>query len=149
MSHSYSFYSTWQWPLSWLQVSSHVSHLSSVVSPTQWAWQKSPSPITLKVLTTYAHTLTDIPLIIQVKLSIFICGLGKKTKKQSEILIVQQEQMKQFTHSRQQHLTLAASRGQACDSCGSEGNNREDIWKTQHFLSEMRSISQRIGWLYL
>ncbi len=67
-------------------------HLSSVVSPTEWARQKNPSPITLKVLTTYTHTLTDLPLIIQVKLSIFICGFKKK--KTSEILIVQQEQIK-------------------------------------------------------
>ncbi len=66
-------------------------------------------------------------------------------KKKSEILIVQKEQMKQFTHSRQQHLTVAASGGQACDSCGSEGNNREDNWKTQHFLSKMRPISQRMA----
>lgn len=34
---------------------------------------------------TQTHKLTDLPLIVQVKLCIFICGLGKKKKKTSDI----------------------------------------------------------------
>lgn len=144
-----------QWPLSWLQVSSHVFHLSSMVSCAVGMTKEAflTNTHSLNYTCTQTHTLTDLPLIVQVKLCIFICGLEKKTKqKQVTFLIGQQEQCKctkhKRTHNRQQHPTVAASRGQACDSCGSEGNNREEVWKALHFsvfLIVMRPISQRMS----
>lgn len=51
--------------------------------------------------------------------------------KTGDILLVrqEQEQLKQYkhTHTQTQATSVAASRGQACDSCGSEGDNTEDI----------------------
>ncbi len=70
-------------------------HLSSVVSPTQWAWQKNPSPITLKVLTTYTHTHTyRSPPDHSGQTQHIYLWIKKKKKYTSEILIVQQEQIK-------------------------------------------------------
>lgn len=119
---------------------------SGITYTVLWARQKSLSSLTLTVLTTHAH-LPISPWSFRSNSAY----LSVDWKKQVTFYLVSKNNTNLQsinTQNRQQHLTVAASRGQACDNCGSEGNNREEVWKVLHFsvsLIVMRPISQRMA----